>query len=40
MKHLNSNHLLYSKQHGFHYKLSCETQLEYTSDVLKTIYDK
>ena len=41
MKHLNKNHLLYSKQHGFRSKLSCETQLiEYTSDVLKTIQDK
>ena len=38
MKHLNSNHLLYSKQHGFRSKLSYETQLmEYTSDVLKTV---
>ena len=41
MKHLNKNHLLYSKQHGFRSKLSCETQLtEYTSDVLKTVQDK
>ena len=41
MKHLNKNHLLYSKQHGFCSKLSCETQLiEYTSDVLKTVQDK
>ena len=43
MKHLNSNHLdlLYSKQHWFCSKLSCETQLfEYTSDALKTAWDK
>ena len=41
MKHLNKNHLLYSKQHGFRSKLSCETQpIEYTSDVLKTVQDK
>ena len=41
MKHLNSNHLLYTKQHGFRSKLSGETQLiEYTSNVLKTVQDK
>ena len=42
MKHLNTNHLLYDKQHGFRSKLSCETQLiEFTSDVLnsKTVKD-
>ena len=41
MKHLNNNHLLYSKQHWFRSKLSCETQLiEYTSDVLKIVQGK
>ena len=41
MKHLNTNHLLYDKQHGFRSKLSCETQLiEYTADVLKTMQDR
>ena len=41
MKHLNTNHLLYDKQHGFRSKLSCETQLiEFTSDALKIIQDR
>jgi hypothetical protein len=41
MKHLNTNHLLYDKQHGFRSKLSCETQLiEFTSDVLNTVQDR
>ena len=41
MEHLNTNHLLYDKQHGFCSKLSCETQLlEFTSDVLKAVQDK
>jgi hypothetical protein len=41
MKHLNLNHLLYDKQHGFRSKLSCETQLiEFTADVLKTLQDR
>ena len=41
MEHLNTNHLLYDKQHGFRSKLSCETQLlEFTSDVLKAVQDK
>ena len=41
MRHLNKNKLLYSKQHGFRSKVSCETQLiEYTSDVLKIVQDR
>ena len=41
MDHLNTNHLLHDKQHGFRSKLSCETQLlEFTSDVLKAVQDK
>ena len=41
MEHLNSNNLLYQKQHGFLSKLSCETQLlEFTADVLKVVQDR
>jgi hypothetical protein len=41
MKLLNSNNLLYSKQHGFRSKLSCETQLiEFAADVLQTVQDR
>ena len=41
MRHLNKNKLLYSKQHGFRSKVSCETQLiEYTSDVLQIVQDR
>ena len=41
MAHLNSNKLLYDKQHGFRSERSCETQLlEFTDDVLKTLRDR
>ena len=41
MNHLNSNNLLYAKQHGFRSKLSCETQLiEFTNDILQTVQDR
>lgn len=41
MLHLNTNNMLYDKQHGFRSKLSCETQLiEYSSDVLKILQDR
>jgi hypothetical protein len=34
MKHADKNNILYSKQHGFRSKLSCETQLiEFIEDV-------
>ena len=36
MVHLNTNNLLYSKQHGFHFSQSCETQLfEFTGNILQ-----
>ena len=41
MRHLNSNNLLYSKQHGFRSKLSCETQLtEFSADILQAVQDR
>ena len=40
MEFLNSYHLLYDKQHGFRSKLSSETQLLFTSDILKSVQDK
>lgn len=41
MGHLNQNNILYSKQHGFRSKLSCESQLiEFTDDVLSIVQDR
>ena len=41
MKHINTNNLLYDKQHNFRRKLSCETQLiELSADVLKMLQDR
>ena len=41
MAHLNSNKLLYDKQHGFRSETSCTRQLlEFTDDVLKTHRDR
>ena len=41
MRHLTNSNLLYSGQHGFRSKLSCETQLlEFTADVLNTVQDR
>ena len=41
MNHLNSNKILYNKQHGFRSKLSCETQLiEFTSDLFRSLQDR
>ena len=41
MKHLNTNNLLYDKQHGLRSKLSCETQLlEFSANILKMLQDR